>query len=355
MAEGGVDKGANPSDYFWERIPDGMPTKRIYAACGVHDNRLYVVGGSDGMGKGLNITEVLHIPTKKWQTLPNAPNKRIGCTGIVFFDNKMALIGGTGDKKDPIAEIDVLNLTTNQWEHMPPLPVGVVKPYVTIVGRNIYMFGGSTEGIKPLKRAACFNVDKYEWSPLPDMPTARYSLEGYLDGTKLYLVGGRSGKSACPALECFDIEAKTWESLPPFPHNKTFYGVVGHNKNIFVIGGIDPKKGIIRTVDRFSIKDKEWIKVPAVFSARADFASGVIGGRIVCVAGMGGGGGDQPKPLDDGETINNTYKKWQRIPNMMQGRSSVSYCLHDNKLYVVGGAGEGGPQGLVEILQVRRD
>ena len=352
MAEGGGGgKGAHPSDYCWERDLDDMPTKRVYAACGVHDNRLYVVGGSDGMGQSLNVAEVLHIPTKKWQTLPNAPNKRIGCTGVVFFDNKMALIGGTGDKKDPIAEIDVLDLATNQWEHLPPLPMGIVKPYVTMIDRNIYMFGGSTEGIKPLKRAACFNVDKYEWSPLPDMPTARYSLEGYLDGKKLYLVGGRSGKTACPALECFDIEAKAWEKLPPFPHEKTFYGVVGHKRNIFVIGGIDPRKGVVRTVDRFSIKDKEWIKVPNVLMGRADFACGVIGDRIVCVAGMGGG--DQPRLLDDGETITNTFKKWQRMPNMKQGRSSVSYCLHDNKLYVVGGAGEGGPQGLVEILQVR--
>ena len=157
------------------------------------------------------------------------------------------------------------------------------------------------------------------------------------------------------ACDAFDLEVQQWEELAPMATVRVFYSVVGYGDFIYVIGGLVPMVGVCKTVERYSIKDNKWIRIQDLNLPRSDCVSAVIGGRIVMSGGLGG---ELPNvgSLAHAEAMNprDKRKTWVDIAPMSKPRTSMCMLAFDDKLFAICGAGEGGPQRLVEVLSIEK-
>ena len=271
----------------------------------------------------------------------------------MFHEGRMIVIGGVDENQLPIAAVDVFYIAKETWEQLPPLPIGVTGPFVIKIKEKIYVFGGTDK--KEGNQSVVFDLDRNEWSHLPTMPTRRYASGGYLRNNKVYIVGGRDGKNAIPACEAFDLETQQWEELAPLPSVRVFYNVIGYKDHIYVYGGLIPMMGFTKIAERYSIKENSWTRLKDLNTPRSDGSIGVMGDRIVLAAGLGTAAAEPDKPLliPDVLSFSNRGRRTERIPSMKKPRTSTTTVVFDGKMAVIGGAGEGGIQKVVEILSVK--
>ena len=290
--------------------------------------------------------EVYDSSTKSWHSLPNMPTKRAGGAGVVFHEKKMIVIGGVDENQKTVAAVDCFDLDKETWEQLPELPTGVTGPYITMVNGQIYCIGGTDK--KEINQSVVFDFDRNEWSSLPPMPTKRYACGGYVYENKIYIVGGRDGRDPIQACESFDLETKQWEKLAPMPSIRVFYNIAAMKDNIYALGGLVPMVGFTKIAEKYNITENKWERMKDLSIERSDGSIGVVGGKLVLVAGIGG---NPPEPLAGGECVRHGGKHWKKVPGMVKGRSSTTTCMCNGKMAVIGGAGHGGPQAAVDILR----
>ena len=278
------------------------------------------------------------------------PTCRAACTKVVFHEKKMIVIGGVDENQVPIAAVDCFDIERETWEQLPPLPKGVVGPFVTKINEKIYCIAGSDK--KDANQCVVFDLDRNEWQNLPEMPTRRYACGGYVYKNKIYITGGRDVKDPVKNIEAFDLETKQWEQLGSMNSVRVFYNIVAHKGCIYVVGGFVPMVGLSKIVEKYDIEKNEWTRIKDLNIVRSDGAVGVVGARVIIAAGVGGSKVEAPGCLNSAVTMNATGDGWERLPNMKTSRASTSYLEFDGKLAVIGGAGDGGPQAVVEILSV---
>lgn len=320
---------------------------------------LYLVtcaGGCDPQGIAIDIAEVYDLETKKWSLLPSMPTKRAAASSVAIVRKRLVVIGGVDPKQVPLAPVDVFDPYQQTWDSLPPLPIGVVGPCVQVVGEKIYVLGGTDK--KGCNQSVVFDFDSNAWHLLPPKPTPSYSSGAYFHKNKIYLVGGRGGKMAqepVKACDAFDLEVQQWEELPPMPSIRVFNSVVGYGDFIYSIGGLVPMVGVCKIVERYSIKENKWIRIQDLVLPRSDCVCGLIGNRIVMCGGLGG---ELPNigSLAHAEAMNPREKRrtWVEIAPMSKARTSMCSLVLDDKLFTICGAGEGGPQRLVEVLSVEK-
>lgn len=75
------------------------------------------------------------------------------------------------------------------------------------------------------------------------LKTPRSNFGSVYINSKLYIAGGFNGKEVVNNFEYFDKKLKTWNDLAKMPYKKKdFCLVIGLNKNIYVLGGLDEKE-----------------------------------------------------------------------------------------------------------------
>lgn len=281
------------------------------------------------------------------------PTRRAACTGVVFHESQMIVVGGVDEGQTPVAAVDCFNIESETWEQLAPLPVGVVGPYVVKVAEKIYCFAGTDK--KDANQSVVYDMDRAEWSELPKMATKRYACGGYLRENKVYIVGGRDVKDPVKSTEVFDLETQQWETLEPMGSVRVFYNTMGIKDTIYAIGGLVPMLGLSKIVEKYDIKKNKWTRIKDLPISRSDGSIGVVGGRVVIASGLSG---DTPQDMkclnivDSFTPRSDGSDEYLRITNMRSERASTSTVLFEDKMAVVGGAGKGGPQKTVELLQI---
>ena len=282
------------------------------------------------------------------------PTRRAACTSLVFHENKIIVIGGVDENQKPIAAVDCFDIERETWEQLEPLPVGVVGPYIVKIEDKIYCMGGTDKG--DANQSVVYDLDLKVWKELPKMNHRRYACGGYVFDNKIYIVGGREVKDPIKSVEAFDLSTQEWTQLASMTSLRVFYNIVGHKGFIYVLGGLVPMVGLSKIVERYDIKKNEWTRLKDLRVPQSDGSIGVVGDRVVYAAGMSSAtaSGAHPTPM----CLNYTYalsdngESFERLPNMKTKRTSTSTCVFEDKMAVVFGAGEGGPQKVVEILSV---
>ena len=77
----------------WVQALPAMPTPRASAAAFVTGDYLVVVGGQRPGGELVNVIEVLHIPSCRWETATRLPQSMAG-QSIALCSDKVCLLGG---------------------------------------------------------------------------------------------------------------------------------------------------------------------------------------------------------------------------------------------------------------------
>jgi hypothetical protein len=104
----------NPAANQWIK-KHNMPTPRFGARSFLIDNKIYVIGGSQGKNTALKTVEVYDPLTNTWESLPDMPQAMVFFSGAVL-NNKIYTFGGTEDWQTNIWDV---------WQFDPTSVTGV--------------------------------------------------------------------------------------------------------------------------------------------------------------------------------------------------------------------------------------
>lgn len=167
-----------------------MPTAVVFAAGGVINGKLHIVGGSPPPAFALQIYDPA---TDTCATgAPALTSRCAAASGVI--GGKLFVAGGMFNC-DSNATTDILEVydpVTDSWETKAPMPTARNMVASAVVDGKLYVIGGQQ------KCAPCTPMDTLEvydpgtdtWTTKASMPTSREGLAaGIIDG-KLYVVGG---------------------------------------------------------------------------------------------------------------------------------------------------------------------
>ncbi|GLJ13590.1 hypothetical protein SUGI_0215950 [Cryptomeria japonica] len=124
------------------------------------------------------------------------------------------------------------------------------------------------------------------------------------------------------SVRAFDVNSKTWISLPPVPENRHRHAVGQEiavvDSKIVICGGW--RENPLDPVSIFDPVSYSWFSGPPMLSPRAHFVSGVIGDKLYIA---GGGDGKQPRSAE-AEFFDPVENKWFPVASLETG---ISFCL----------------------------
>ncbi|XP_047930209.1 kelch domain-containing protein 8B isoform X2 [Anser cygnoides] len=327
---------AGAGAFAWVAFP-AMPTRRVYCSAAHRDGQLFVLGGCGGNGRALGAAEVLDLPAQRWTTLPPLPTPRAGAAALAV-GKQILVVGGVDASQSPLASVEVYHVDEDG---------------------AVYALGGMGADTSPQALVRVYEPAKDHWQPLPSMPTPCYGASAFLQGNKIFLLGGRQGKLPVTSFEAFDLETRSWTRYPSVPSRRAFAACAAADGVFFSLGGLQQpgphnfysRPHFVNTVEMFDPVQGAWSKPSRAIrmrEKRADFVAGCLGGRVVAMGGLG----NQSCPLDSVEGFSLSRKRWEPLPPMPTGRCSCSSCSAPGLLFVIGGVAQG-PSGAVEALCLR--
>ena len=157
-------------------------------------------------------------------------------------------------------------------------------------------------------------------------------------------VAGLSLKEKPPA--SVSIE-KLDKNFAEFPRGMTSFGAAVVDDSVYVAGGKSgrPHKYARsyqnREIFSLNLEDgKEWNTAGDTLGLQG-LALVAHDGEIIRIGGLEArneeGEEQELQSISAVKAFNPETKKWAKLPSLPQGRSSIDACVHDNKVYVVGG------------------
>lgn len=182
------------------------------------------------------------------------------------------------------------------------------------------------------------------WRTGPDLPFDLDEPRAATVGGDVYIAGGIVGLEELPdgrlLLEPsdrvirFDPDSGGYEELAPLPRPLNHIGIVGHDGDLYVLGGygrtLDTGTG--RAFYRYRPDRDRWSRMPDMPAPRAAMAAGVFGDRLIVAAGA-----RDELPLPDTFAFDFDSGRWSRLPDMPDAREHVGSAVLDGDLYVLGG------------------
>ena len=226
----------------------------------IHQNRLYVLGGSnfpEGMpweggqkkyfdriwvfqlGKSLQ-----SIPTLK---VPNYP-QLIAYATAVLHNHQWIIIGGEAPN-GKIASVNAIDLSGSpdmQWKALPALPIPLSNAHGFVADEKLHIVGGETGSITS---ASHFVLDLRNlskgWISLPDLPypVSHAVLIKDQKNNRMLLVGGRTKINNQPSLFyhsvlSYELVSNKWKETEPIPYPLAAgTGIALKDGSIFIFGG----------------------------------------------------------------------------------------------------------------------
>ncbi|KAF3823171.1 hypothetical protein GH733_010607 [Mirounga leonina] len=308
----------NVKDFQWKRLAP-LPSRRVYCSLLESGGQVYAIGGCDDSGIPMDCFEVYSPEADQWTALPPLPTARAGVAAIAL-GKRIMVIGGVGASQLPLKVVEMYNIDEGKWKR------------------------------RSVLREAAMGISHYDmlkdmWVSLAPMPTPRYAATSFLQGSKIYVLGGRQSKYAVNAFEVFDIETRSWTKFPNIPCKRAFSSFVTLDDRLYSLGGLrqgrlyrQPK--FLRTMDVFDMEQGGWLKMERSFflkKRRADFVAGSLSGRVIVAGGLG----NQPTVLETAEAFHPGKSKWEVLPTMPTPRCACSSIVVKNCLLAVGGVNQG--------------
>ena len=128
----------------------------------------------------------------------------------------------------------------------------------------------------------------------------------------IYLVGGFNEEAN--NIVKLNLFSFNWEEVCSLPTNRSKFGCVAHNQQLFLFGG---KKGKERVNDSevYSLATRKWTKFTHISKKRSGFSVVAVGDLLYFI-----GGNDGDNILSTVETLNLTNGEWKRKEAMNEPR-----------------------------------
>lgn len=134
------------------------------------------------------------------------------------------------------------------------------------------------------------------------------------------------------AVESNEIKTK-WIALPAMPKGRADGGVVNYENKIYYISGAGADGGLMTyDVFEFNIDKQTYSLKRSIGTARAEIGATELNGKIYTFGGWLGNG-----PTDTSEVYDIKLNKWEYLPPLPKLLVSLSTCVLNGKIYILGG------------------
>ena len=220
----------------------------------------------------------------------------------------------------------------------------------TVQGK-IYLIGG-VDPKKEFKLVEEYDPSTGEWIAKSAIRKARFSsiavqIDGYI-----YVIGGVSGNNVLSSMERYDPTSDSWVTLAPMPTARwNLMGAAAGGK-IFAIGGITGTGNNRKTTDAAEVYDPvtdEWSPLSPMPIKRSGAATAVLGNRIFMIGGRPEAG---PNPA----VTNTVYvydletREWAQGVPFAEPRTGSCVAVINDEIYIVSGGAEGVAVSSIEIF-----
>ncbi|GAB2767494.1 kelch repeat-containing protein [Rhabdobacter roseus] len=284
--------------------PLNLPTARHENAMTAAKGKLYLLGG-----RGERPVDEYDPKKDSWTAKAAAPLE-MHHFQAVSYKNEVYVLGAFTGKyphETPIPHIYIFNPETNEWRQGPEIPEarrrGAAGAFV--LNDKIYLVCGIQDGHWD-GHVAWF--DEYDpktntWRQLSDAPRPRDHVSVAVQGTKLYVAGGRLSTArinqvlnrTIPEVDVYDFKTNQWTTLDASQNLPTLRAgntAVAFGSRILIIGGeSDTQVPAHSEVEGFNTKTNRWEKLPQLHQGRHGTGAAVLNGKVYIVAGSANRGG----------------------------------------------------------------
>lgn len=244
MMAGGLDDGwralrtvelYDPRRDAWAAGPV-MPAPASFAAAAMLGGQLYVVEGA------AHAPHVLSFERHKrlWGSCQPLAKPRVNMAVCALEDRLYVLGGraGIGKGASVLRDVEIYDPASNSWCSGAPMVQPRAALGAAALGGRIYAVGGQSS------RACHATVECWEpgaerWVELGGpMHTARKYLGLAAAGGRLIAVGGMTGaRMRLQAAEALDPREGRWQALPPAPLARSSFGIAMLHDCVYAVGG----------------------------------------------------------------------------------------------------------------------
>jgi N-acetylneuraminic acid mutarotase len=240
IGNSGIAEYDTTSDSWTLKNP--MPANRSGFGLAVYENRIYIIGGSNGLN------QIYDPATETWENRSTMPTPRTQLEANVV-NSKIYLIGGkTGGPSSTVALNEVYDPLSDTWTTKDPMPFPVALYASAVVGDKIYVFGGQDEYELPnpnLNMTQIYDTTTDTWTFGASLPyvvwqAAAGATTGQMAPKRIYIMGGLPEGSlfGTDLNQIYDPETNTWSLGSTMPIARAGLHVAVVNDVIYSMGGV---------------------------------------------------------------------------------------------------------------------
>ena len=246
----------DPERNTWQQLAD-MPTRRSGAKAAVVDGIIYVFGGLNTEAKFANmryplLVEAYDPVNDTWIQKQDMPVSRIAFDiGVVA--GKVYLMGGStglgaGDK-ERTDRVDVYDPALDIWMRDPKMPTRRNSMGAEVVNNRIYVIGGYGWPRVPntnrpyLTAIEEYNPKRHQWAKKNDMLEVKGAFATVVFRDAIYLIGGWVQEAdgihtrVVATVDVYNPRKQTWSDIPPMLMPLRPFSAAAANGRIYVFGG----------------------------------------------------------------------------------------------------------------------
>ncbi len=240
----------------WQRGAD-MPTPRTSAKAAVVNGTIYVFGGYNSKDNFLENWKMAdHVEaydplTDTWTQRKEMPISRI-YFGLGVVAGKVYLIGGTAGlgagQEQRMDRVDIYDPATDTWEKGPKMPTRRNPGGVAVVSNRIYVIGGEGWPLPQGWGAGPFlgSIEEYDpinrqWRKKKDLLELKNWFSSVIIENNIYLIGGytlEGGLQEVATVNVYHPRTETWREISALPNPLGAFDAATVKGKIYVFGSL---------------------------------------------------------------------------------------------------------------------
>ncbi|HEX2945292.1 MAG TPA: S8 family serine peptidase [Clostridia bacterium] len=276
--------------------------------------------------------------------------------GAASLDNKIYVMGGfdgiqnSNDHQSSLMDsVEEYDIETKQWVQKASMPLPSADFAAVAVNGKIYAIGGwQADGTFFSNRVYEFDQALNKWSTKATMPTERSELSAVNENNKIYAIGGTKKNldgsiGITGAVEEYDAISDKWSQKESMITPRKDMAIAEVGGKIYTFGGINSNYAILDTVEMYDPILNKWFSVSSMPTVKSDAAAVVLDGKIYVMGGFkcifnSNTGFYEGEIQYDVEEYDPILDKWTRMENMPTPRAEFGAVGINGRIYAMGGS-----------------
>lgn len=283
----------------------------------------------------------------QWMSQPPVHHARAGLN-VEQTDNAILAIGGF-DTNDVTGVMEARRPDgAGAWHEVASMPTPRADFASAVVDGFVFAAGGFDE-VDETNVVEKYNPRSNRWSTSRPLPQPRGGTAGASLGGRFYVAGGYITPAVGPdqltnSVLSYDPQRDRWNKVAPMHTARYNLRLVGTDRSLYAIGGIDANEASLTTVEQYNPRTDEWRTIQPLARSRA--VPGVAFTRIAghpVLAVVGGSelvAGNFAGNRRTTEVLNIDTGRWHRLDALLDPARGGLACAiaADRSVLAIGGA-----------------